>query len=104
MLFFNLFLFFPYNMYFVDDGSFTEGLEIALKGIDNDFKTSLHYRSEMCPNRDTYLCFVYAKRFIISFWANGALQLVGTVPVQKSPFFMKLYGYTDTMFEGDVLQ
>lgn len=100
----NLFLFFPYNMYFVDDGSFTEGLEIALKGIDNDFKTSLHYRSEMCPNRDTYLCFVYAKRFIISFWANGALQLVGTVPVQKSPFFMKLYGYTDTMFEGDVLQ
>ena len=100
----NLFLFFPYNMYFVDDGSFAEGLEIALKGIDNDFKTSLHYRSEMCPNRDTYLCFVYAKRFIISFWANGALQLVGTVPVQKSPFFMKLYGYTDTMFEGDVLQ
>lgn len=100
----NLFLFFPYNMYFVDDGSFAEGLEIALKGIGNDFKTSLLYRSDVCPGRDTYLCFIYAQSFIISLWAKGTLQLVDVISVQKSPLFMELYSYANTIFCEDALK
>ena len=94
----NLFLFFPYNMSFNDEGSFEEGLDIALTGIGNDFQTSLAYRTEVCQNRDTYFCFVYAKHFIISVWADGALRFLDAIPMQKSPLFMKLMDYIDSMY------
>ena len=94
----NLFLFFPYNMSFNDEGSFEEGLDIALTGIGRDFHNSLLYRSEVCPNRDTYFCFVYAKHFIISVWVDEALRFLDAIPMQKSPLFMKLIDYVDAMY------
>ena len=94
----NLFLFFPYNMYFDDAGSFEEGRNIALAGIGRDFHNSLLYRSEVCPNRDTYFCFFYAKHFIISVWEDEALQFLDAIPMQKSPLFMKLMDYVDIMY------
>lgn len=94
----NLFLFFPYNMYFDDVGSFEEGRNIALAGIVRDFHNSLLYRSEVCPNRDTYFCFFYAKHFIISVWEDKALQFLDAIPMQKSPLFMKLMDYVDIMY------
>lgn len=100
----NLFLFFPYNMYFDNEVSFEEGRDIALTGIDRDFHNSLLYRAEVCPHRDTYFCFAYAKHFIISVWQNGALQFLEAVPVQKSPLFMKLLYYKEMETDREVLK
>lgn len=100
----NLFLFFPYNIYFDDDGSFEEGLSIALSAIGRDFHNSLLYRSEYCPGRDTYFCFIYAKRFIISVWQDDSLRFLDAIPVEKSPLFMRLLYYRESPFDGEVLK
>lgn len=100
----NLFLFFPYDIYFDDDGSFEEGLSIALSAIGADFQNSLLYRAECCPDRDTHFCFIYARHFIISTWQNHSLQLLDTIPVGKSPLFMKLLYYKEAEFDREVLK
>lgn len=100
----NLFLFFPYNMYFADDRSFEEGLHIVLQGICSDFETCLRYRADLLPNRDTYFCFVYGKRFVINAWEKGTMKLIDIVSVQKSTLFMKLLSYGNPMSSGSLLK
>ena len=100
----NLFLFFPYNIYFDEDGGFENGLSIALSAISADFRNSLLYRTERCPARDTYFSFIYAKHFIISVWQDHSLRFLDAVPVEKSPLFMKLLYYAESAFDREVLK
>ena len=100
----NLFLFFPYNIYFDEDGRFEDGLSIALSAIGTDFQNSLLYRTERCNDRDTYFCFIYARHFIISVWQDHTLRFLDTVPVEKSPLFMKLLYYAESEFDREVLK
>lgn len=100
----NLFLFFPYNIYFDEGGRFEDGLSIALPAIGADFQNSLLYRAECCPDRDTYFCFIYARHFVISAWQGHSLRLLDAIPVEKSPLFMKLLYYAESEFDREVLQ
>lgn len=100
----NLFLFFPYNFYFDENNDISLGQNLAIQGVESDFRQALAYRSDCCPNRDTYLCFLYARQFIITVWENASLRFVDAIPIDKSPLFMKLLYFTEDMLFGGGLK
>ena len=100
----NLFLFFPYNIYFDENDDILLGQNIAVQGIEADFSQVLTYRTQLRPNRDTYVCFLYAHQFILTVWESGSLLFIDAVPVEKSPLFMKLKDFAGGIFSGDVLK
>lgn len=100
----NLFLFFPYNIYFDNNDNLLLGQKIAIRGIEADFRQVLTYRAQLCSNRDSYLCFLYARRFVLTIWENASLVFVDAVPIEKSPLFTKLMGFSENMLSGDVLK
>lgn len=100
----NLFLFFPYNLYFDEDNNPSLSLKISIQGVEQDFSQLLCYRSKLCPHRDTYLCFLHSSQFIITVWENNALNFVDSVPIDKSPTFMNLLDFSDVTFSKDVFK
>lgn len=100
----NLLLFFPYNIYFDDPDDILRGQDIAIHGIEADFRQVLTYRSRHHPNRDSYVCFLYAHRFVITVWEKASLHFVDAIPIEKSPLFMKLKEFSEDMLSGDVLK
>jgi hypothetical protein len=100
----NLFLFFPYNIYFDENNDILLGQDIAIQGIEADFRQVLTYRAQLRPNRDSYLCFLYSHRFVLTVWENTSLLFVDAIPIEKSPLFMKLMEFSGDMFSGDVLK
>lgn len=100
----NLFLFFPYNFYFDENNDISLGQNLAIQGVESDFRQALAYRSDCCPNRDTYLSFLYVRQFIITVWENASLRFVDAIPIDKSPLFMKLLYFTEDMLFGGGLK
>ena len=100
----NLFLFFPYNIYFDENDNILQGQNIAIQAVETDFRQVLTYRAQLRPTRDTYVCFLYAHRFILTTWKNDSLLFLVAVPIEKSPFFMKLKDFSEDMLFGDVLK
>ncbi len=100
----NLFLFFPYNIYFDENDNILQGQNIAIQAMEADFRQVLTYRGQLLPARDTYVCFLYAHRFILTTWKNGSLLFLDAVPIEKSPLFMKLKDFSEDMLSGDVLK
>lgn len=98
----HLIAFFPYYFYFDDNHDFKLGLQIAIDGLNSDFRKVLKYREQLLPTRDTHLCFIYLHHFIITEWHDGRLLLADTVPIEKSPLFMKLLDLSDDGFAGDM--
>ena len=64
----------------------------------------LSYRSQVCPQRDTYFSFLYNREWIVLQWKNTELALIDTVPIQKSALFMRLLGLLGDIFSGEVLK
>lgn len=93
---------FPYYFHFDDNDDFKLGLQIAIDGLNSDFRKALNYREQLLPMRDTYLCFIYLRHFIITQWHDGKLHFTETVPIEKSPLFMKLLDLSDDGFAGDM--
>ena len=100
----NLFLFFPYNIYFDKNDNILLGQNIAIQAIEADFRQVLTYRAQLCPTKDTYVCFLYAHRFILTAWKDGSLLFLDAIPIEKSPLFMKLKDFSEDMLSGDVLK
>ena len=100
----NLIVFFPYNFYFDDPLDKAQARHSLVEALNQDFQQMLSYRSLACPQRDTYFSFLYAREWIILEWKNGELMPVDTVPIQKSPLFMRLLGLSEDVFSGEVLK
>lgn len=91
----NLFLFFPYNIYFDVNDDFEWGKKLALQGINDDFREAMRYRVQVCSGLDTYFCFLYAQHFVICEWCNDEFECVDILPIEKSPLFVKLIEFAD---------
>lgn len=96
----NLFLFFPYNFFFDENHDFDLGLQLAIEGLNQDFRESLLYRQEKLPDRDTYFSFLYAHHLILLEWNRKQLAFIEKLPIGKSPLFMKLLDYCDVFGSG----
>ena len=96
----NLFLFFPYNFFFDENDNFDLGLQLAIEGLNQDFRESLLYRQEKLPDKDTYFAFLYAHHLILLEWNKEQLAFIEKLPIGKSPLFMKLLDYCDAFGSG----
>ena len=100
----NLFLFFPYNIYFDENDNILQGQNIAIQATETDFRQVLTHRAQLRLTRDTYVCFLYSHRFILTTWKDGSLLFLVAVPIEKSPLFMKLQDFSEDMLTGDMLK
>ena len=100
----NLMVFFPYNFYFDEPLDKAQARHSLIEALNQDFQQILAYRNQVCPQRDTYFSFLYAQKWIVLEWKNTELVPIDTVPIQKSPTFMRLLDLLGNVFSGDVLK
>lgn len=93
----NVFLFFPYNLFFDINDDFEMGKQLALQGVNNDFSDAMRYREQVCSGFDTYFSFLYARHFVICEWRDNELVCVDMIPVDRSPLFVKLLDLADSL-------
>ena len=92
----NLFLLFPYNLFFDVNDDFERGRQLALQGVNDAFGEAMRYRAQVCPGFDTYFSFLYARHFVICEWRDNELVCVDMIPVDRSPLFVKLLDLADS--------
>ena len=100
----NLMVFFPYNFYFDEPLDKAQARHFLIEALNQDFRQMLSYRSQVCPQRDTYFSFLYARKWIVLEWKNAKLVPVDAVSIRKSPIFMRLLDLSEDVFSGDVLK
>ena len=100
----NLLVFFPYNFYFDEPLDKVQARQTLIEVLNQDFRQMLSYRSQVCPQRDTYFSFLYNQEWIVLQWKNTELTLIGTVPIQESTLFMRLLDLSEDIFSGEVLK
>ena len=86
----NLFLFFPYKLYFDNNNDINIGRQIAIDGISGDFKGLIEYRRINCPDKDTYFAFIYEQEMVILGCYGNSFFFIESIPCQKSERYMWL--------------
>jgi len=89
----NLLLFYPYEYRFSDNARPADGVERLTEALQKSFVSAFCYRSQHCPQFETYLTTVYYDDFVLLRIDRDRLELLDVVAGSDCPTFTHLRGY-----------
>lgn len=88
----NLLLFIPQIFYLENEEYYEKvAVEIIQQAITTDFLLSCQYRQHLKLAKDTFICCIYSKSFLVFKFERNTFLLVDHIPLNKIQSFMNLY-------------
>lgn len=92
----NLFLFFPYQMFFDEEPEYSTALNITINDLEMDFSESMKYREKICEgNFETFFSYVYQESLVVLEWIGHQFIYQDAIALSNSNLFSKLQDYDD---------
>ena len=96
----NLLLFFPYELYFRQECSFSDGLARIQEALNDDFQCAMQYRIRAAAGFDTYMAYIYGRKLIFMQERNQRFFCVDCVDLKESAVYRRLARFGEDVWEG----
>ncbi len=90
----NLFLFFPYQLFFDEEPDYSTALNTTIDSLEMDFRESMKYREYICKGSfDTFFSYVYQESLVVLEWADDKFTYQDSIALANSNLYSKLLDY-----------